>query len=49
MKNIYLVQANYSASGALFLPYSAGTVAAYSFSHQNIQDNYCLKDFIIIK
>lgn len=49
MKNIYMVQVNYSASGALFLPYSAGTVAAYSFSHKNIQDNYCLKDFIITK
>lgn len=49
MKNIYLVQANYSSSGALFLPYSAGTVAAYSFSHKIIQDNYCLKDFIITK
>lgn len=49
MKNIYLVQANYSASGALFLPYSAGTIAAYAFSHKEIQDHYCLKDFIITK
>ncbi|MDD6012067.1 MAG: radical SAM protein [Oscillospiraceae bacterium] len=49
MKNIYLVQANYSDTGSLFLPYAAGTLAAYSLSHKIIRDHYCFKDFIITK
>lgn len=49
MNNIYLVQANYSDTGSLFLPYAAGTLAAYSLAHKIIRDHYCFKDFIITK
>ncbi|MBE6812302.1 MAG: radical SAM protein [Ruminococcaceae bacterium] len=55
MKRIYFVQPNnvFSNSSnlptAVHLPYAAGTIAAYSFSHEEIRQNYTLCDFIFKK
>lgn len=49
MKNVYLIQPNNALSESLFLPYSIGTIAAYSFSREDIKQNYRLCDFIFTK
>lgn len=49
MKNIYLVQPNNSLSGSLFLPYSIGSIAAYSFSNPEVCGCYKLGEFIFTK
>lgn len=49
MKNVYLIQPNNTLSESLFLPYSIGTIAAYSFSQEEIKKNYHLCDFIFTK
>ncbi len=49
MKNIYFVQPNNNLANSIFLPYSTGTIAAYSFSHDNIKKSYNLKSFIFEK
>lgn len=49
MKNVYLIQPNNALSESLFLPYSIGTIAAYSFSREDIKQNFRLCDFIFTK
>lgn len=49
MKKIYLVQPNNSLSGSLFLPYSIGSIAAYSFGNPEIFNFYELGEFIFTK
>lgn len=49
MKNVYLVQPNNSLSGSLFLPYSIGSIAAYSFNNPEICKFYKLGEFIFTK
>ena len=49
MKNVYLIQPNNALSESLFLPYSIGTIAAYSFSREDIKQEYHLCDFIFTK
>lgn len=49
MKNIYLVQPNNSLSRSLFLPYSIGSLAAFSFKDEEICSYYRLGDFIFTK
>lgn len=49
MKNVYFVQANNYLSKSLYLPYAAGTIVAYAFSHEEIKKEYCFKKFIIEK
>ena len=49
MKNVYFIQPNNALSESLFLPYSIGTIAAYSFSREDIKQNYRLCDFIFTK
>lgn len=49
MKNVYFVQPNNELSESLFLPYAVGTIAAYSFSHDSIKKEYCLKEFVFAK
>lgn len=49
MKNVYLIQPNNALSESLFLPYSIGTIAAYSFSREDIKQEYNLCDFIFTK
>lgn len=49
MKNVYLIQPNNALSNSVFLPYSVGSLAAYSFKHEIIKNNYKLCDFIFLK
>lgn len=49
MKNIYLAQPTNVLSGGVFLPYSIGTIAAYSFEKENIRENYKLCELIFLK
>ncbi len=49
MKNVYFVQPNNELSESLFLPYAVGTIAAYSFSHEEINREYRLCQFIFTK
>lgn len=49
MKNVYFVQPNNSLSGSLFLPYAVGSLAAYSFSQEEIKNTFRLCDFIFTK
>ena len=46
MKNVYLIQPSYTLNKALYLPYTIGTIAAYSFQYAQIQKEYRLCDFI---
>ena len=55
MKNVYFVQPNNALSessylpSAVYLPYAVGAIAAYSFSHKEIKEEYNLCDFIFTK
>lgn len=49
MKNVYFVQVNNYLSKSLYLPYAAGTIVAYAFSHEEIKKDYCFKGFVIEK
>ncbi len=49
MKNVYLVGPNNSLSRSLFLPYSIGCLAAYSFKDEDIKSHYRLGEFIFTK
>ena len=49
MKNVYLVGPNNSLSHSLFLPYSIGCIAAYSFRDEEIKSSYSLGEFIFTK
>lgn len=49
MKNVYLIQPNSVLSTSVYLPYSVGCLAAYSFCNDVIRENYHLCDFIFIK
>ena len=49
MKNVYLIQPNNILSNSVFLPYSVGAIAAYSFQHEIIKNEYNLCDFIFVK
>ncbi len=49
MKNVYLIQPNNALSESLFLPYSIGTIAAYSFSREEIAREYRLCEFVFTK
>ena len=49
MKNIYFVQPSNEMGGQIYLPYSAGTLAAYSFQFEEIKSNYALKEIIFRK
>lgn len=49
MKNIYFIQPSGMLNTSVYLPYSVGCIAAYSFQHSEIKDNYNLCDFIFMK
>ena len=49
MKNVYLIQPNNILSNSVFLPYSVGAIAAYSFQYEIIKNEYNLCDFIFVK
>lgn len=48
-KNIYFVQPSNSLSKSFFLPYASGSIAAYSFQHEEIKQNFNLADIIFEK
>ncbi|MGN0444384.1 MAG: radical SAM protein [Acutalibacteraceae bacterium] len=49
MKNIYLAQPNNNLSQEVYLPYAAGTIAAYAFQNDKIKENYRLGEIIFLK
>ena len=49
MKNVYLVQPTNLLSGAVYLPYSIGTIAAYTWQFEDVRAAYRLKDLIFLK
>ncbi len=49
MKNVYLVQPSAMLNNSVYLPYSVGCIAAYSFTKQDIKESYNLCDFIFLK
>lgn len=49
MKNVYFVQPSSMLNASVYLPYSVGCIAAYSFEKQDIKDTYKLCDFIFLK
>lgn len=49
MKNIYLAQPTNMLSGAVFLPYSVGTIAAYAWQFPEIKAEYELKELLFLK
>ncbi len=48
-KNIYFVQPSNSLSKSFFLPYASGTIAAYSFQYEEIEQNFTLADIFFEK
>jgi radical SAM superfamily enzyme YgiQ (UPF0313 family) len=48
-KRVYLVQASNILSNSVFLPYSVGALAAYSWQFSDIREEYLLSDFIFTK
>jgi putative methyltransferase len=49
MKNIYLAQPTNMLSGAIYLPYSVGTIAAYAWAQQDVREAYALKELLFLK
>lgn len=49
MKNIYFVQPSNKIFRSVYLPYAAGTLAAYAWQFAEIKQNYELKRFIFMK
>ena len=49
MKNIYLAQPTNMLSGTVYLPYTVGAIAAYSWQFAEIRSNYNLKEFLFLK
>lgn len=49
MKNVYFIQPSGMLNTSVYLPYSVGCIAAYSFQHEEIKECYCLCDFIFMK
>ena len=49
MKNVYLIQPTNMLSGAIYLPYSIGTVAAYCWQFADIKAAYRLQPLLFLK
>lgn len=49
MKNIYFAQPSNKLPGSVYLPYSVGTIAAYSWQFEEIRSRYHLGEFIFIQ
>lgn len=49
MKNIYFAQPSNKLPGSVYLPYSVGTIAAYSWQFEEIRSEYHLGEFIFIQ
>lgn len=48
MKNVYLVQPSAMLNNSIYLPYSIGCIAAYSFTKSDIKNSYNLCDLIFM-
>ncbi len=49
MKNVYFAQPSNKLPGSVYLPYSVGTIAAYSWQFEEIRSAYHLGEFIFIQ
>lgn len=49
MKNVYFAQPSNKLPGSVYLPYSVGAIAAYSWQFEEIRSAYHLGDFIFIQ
>ena len=49
MRNVYLIQPSGMLDTSVYLPYSVGCIAAYSFRYEEIKSNYSLQDFVFMK
>lgn len=49
MKNVYFAQPSNILLGSVYLPYSVGAIAAYSWQFEEIKSTYNLGDFIFIQ
>ncbi|MCH5197522.1 MAG: radical SAM protein [Oscillospiraceae bacterium] len=49
MKNVYLIQPTNLLSDSIYLPYSIGTIAAYSWQFEEIRAQYELKELLFLK
>ena len=49
MKNVYLIQPNNALSDSVYLPYSAGCLAAYAFARSGIRSEYRFRGFLYEK
>lgn len=49
MKNVYFAQPSNKLPGSVYLPYSVGSIAAYSWQFEEIKSNYSLGEFIFIQ
>ncbi|MGN1169372.1 MAG: B12-binding domain-containing radical SAM protein [Acutalibacteraceae bacterium] len=48
-KKVYLIQPSNILSGSVFLPYSVGAIAAYSWQFESIKEEFELQPFIFTK
>ncbi|MBQ7638733.1 MAG: radical SAM protein [Clostridia bacterium] len=49
MKNVYLIQPTNMLSDSVYLPYSIGSIAAYSWQFEDIRAEYALKELLFLK
>lgn len=49
MKNVYFVQANYLYGNSAYLPYAAGSIAAFAWQQLEVRENYKLKRFVFLR
>lgn len=49
MKNVYFSQPSNKLPGSVYLPYSAGAIAAYSWQFEEIRSEYRLGEFIFMQ
>ncbi len=49
MKKIYLIQPNNNLSKEVYLPYAAGSIAAYAMQDETVRENYELGEIIFLK
>lgn len=49
MKNVYFAQPSNKLPGSVYLPYSVGTIAAYSWQFEEIRSKYKLGEFVFMQ
>lgn len=48
-KNVYMVQINAEYNGSVYLPYAIGSIAAYAWQNETIENSYNLKPFVYLR